>query len=169
MLVLVFMSALLFTAFNLISIKRFGIQKSYSTFSTRWNETGIMPDGVHLWSVITVIVAGMIMPATIEAGEGNALQFLGFFSPLYLITVGLTPEYEVKPIQRRIHIAGALSCAVLGLLWLIYVMGMWYLPIIALAVWALVAHWTKRPDAYVYWLELVMFSSVYVALLAFYR
>ena len=163
MLILTIISLLLLAVFiGLSCILYRGIPPSYSAFSACWNE----PFPLNTWSVMTALIAGFMVPPMIVAGEGNPVQFLGFFAPLYLIVVSLTPNWDIDKRQHRIHTAGAIACAVLAFAWLLLIRHHWWVVVICLAAGG-VAGWRTRtlPGSLVFWGEMVMFASVYVSLI----
>lgn len=106
------------------------------------------------------------MPVMIEMGEDSALQCFGFFAPIYLIIVSLTPEFQTKPTQRKIHTAGAVLCAIMAFVWMILVRHA-YLPIgISLVAVLLGGYATKSlKSSKIWWGEILMFLSVYLTIL----
>lgn len=140
-----------------------GVPASYSAFSAMWRT--ISPK-INAWSYVTAVAAILMVPPMIEAGDGNALQFLGFFAPLYLIIVALTPEWDIDRKQHIIHTAGAIVCALMACVWLLVIRGHWWVAVICLAAGIGAGLWTKtlRPSL-VFWLEMVMFASVYLSLI----
>ena len=169
-------SIALLCAFLAISIKFFGLLPSYSAYNLEWDKKVPMHN-VHLWSIVTVIIALLFMPALIELGQGNPWQFLGFFAPLYLFIVAIFPiteekpdmnEYEKKEWKRKriIHVTGAIGCAVAIVLWVILVCRLWWVCLIALAVVIGLGLATKTlKTSYVFWGEMALFISGYTSIL----
>ena len=79
----------------------------------------------------------------LEYGEGNTLQCLGFFAPVYLIVVSLTPEYKTNKMQRKIHTIGASICAVVAFLWMVLVVHCYSGLIVSAISVAVIAYATK--------------------------
>lgn len=164
MLILTILSLLLLAGFTGLSvILNHGIPASYSAFSAVWAEEH---PKLNKWSVVTAIAAMAMVPPMIQAGDGNPVQFLGFFAPLYLIVVSLTPNWDIDKRQGRIHTAGAIACAVLAFAWLLLIRHHWWVVVICLAAGG-VAGWRTRtlPGSLVFWGEAVMFTSVYLSLI----
>lgn len=138
-----------------------GIPTSYSAFSAYWD------DGkVNVWSVVTFFVAFLMFPPMVEGGDGSYFQFLGFFAPLYLIVVSLTPKWDIDKRQHRVHVIGTVLCAALALLWLVFVRGHVWVLVGCLAAGCAAGYFTKTlSGSKVFWGEMVMFLSVYVSLL----
>lgn len=163
--ILTIISAVLLLGFIIYGVEVFGLLPSYSAYASKWTDR-VHLGGLHLWSIVTIVSALLMVPPMIEAGEENALQFLGFFAPLYLIAVGLTPEWESRPKQHRVHTICAIVCALCAIVWVVVVCHLWYI-LVALAVLVVeIAVCMGRKDAYVFWGEMVMFISAYVTLLA---
>lgn len=160
-------SLLLFGVWLAISAHRFGWLPSYSAYAAKWTEAVPIDDHTHLWSIVTIAVAILLCPAMIEAGDESPLQFLGFAAPVYLIVVSFTPKWETEKKQRIVHVAGAMVCAVLSLLWLCLALRCWYYPVITAAIALIISlmSGTLR-RSYVLWGELALFASVYAVLIA---
>ena len=169
-------SIVLLCAFLAISIKFFGLLSSYSAYNLEWDKKVPMHN-VHLWSIVTIVIALLFMPALIELGEGNPWQFLGFFSPMYLIVVGLFPmtelpedasDYQRKEWERkrRIHAIGAALCAAVTTLWILLVCHLWWVALLALFIVACAAFATRtEKTSTVFWLEMALFLGGYSAIL----
>ena len=161
-----FASLLLFGGWLALSVRRFGWLGSYSAYASRWTEAVPLGNHTCLWSIVTILVAMLLCPAMIEAGDESPLQVLGFAAPVYLGVVSFTPKWETDKRQRRVHVIGAMACAVIALLWLILALRLWFYPVIAFAL-ALTVSLMSRTlrTSYVLWGELALFSAVYAALI----
>ena len=163
MVILTILSLLLLGGFTALSCALFfGAPASYSAFSAEWRT---MYRKLNVWSYVTAAAAFLMVPPMIEAGDGSPLQFLGFFAPLYLIVVSLTPEWDIDKRQHTIHTAGAVFCAVLAGTWLVFIRGHWWVALACLAAAAGAGLWTRtlRPSL-VFWGEMALFLSTYVSL-----
>ena len=170
------LSIAIIVSFLVISIRKFGWLTSYSAYNVEWDKA-VPIHNAHLWSIVTFVVAFLFMPATIQAGAKNALQFLGFFVPLYLFIVAIFPITEEKPdmneferkdfkAKRIIHVTGAILCAIAIFLWVILVCRLWWVLIAALAAVAAAAYFTKTyKTSYIFWGEMVLFLTGYTAIL----
>jgi len=169
-------SIALLCAFLAISIKFFGLLPSYSAYNLEWDKK-VPIRNAHLWSIVTVVIALLFMPALIELGEGNPWQFLGFFSPLYLIVVAVFPLTELPENanederrawerKRKIHAIGAALCAAATTLWIFLVCKLWWVALLALFIVACAAFATKTyKTSTVFWLEMALFLGGYSAIL----
>jgi len=160
-------SLVVFAGFILLGIKRFGLLRSYSAFASKWDEA-VPIKKMNLWSIVTLVVAFLLMIPMIDAGDGNKWQFLGFFAPVYLAVVAFTPKFETDPKQHKIHVFGASACALIASLWLVLVQHLWWVALISLAVMAAAAYFTKTwKTSYIFWLEMTLFAAVYAAVIFF--
>lgn len=158
---------IIFVGFVLAGVIKFGWQKSYSSYATKWAEAVPIDDHTYLWSIVTIIVALLMAIPMIGAGEGSPWQFLGFFSPVYLCIAALTPKYETNKTQKIVHMTGTAICALVTLLWLGLVVGGWKVLVfsfIAAYVLAIVTKTIER--SLLFWSEMVMFAAVFIKLLA---
>lgn len=141
------------------------IPASYSALGTDVGE--YFPGApINPWSVVTFLVAFLMLPPMIEAGDGSLWQCLGFFAPLYLIVVALTPDWATDRRQLWIHRIGAGICAVMALLWLVIIrgdLGLTFVIYIACAVAGTVSRSIER--CVTFWLEAGLFLSVYGSLI----
>lgn len=156
----------LFAGFVALGIRKFGLLHSYSAYSPKWDE--VLPaQGIHLWSVVTFVVALLLMFPLLEIGDESPWQFLGFFAPLYLVVVAFFPLTEEQdPRRYRIHCTAAVVCAVGALLWLALVLGLWWLPLItAFLAFCTAMHTRTLLTATVFWAEMAAFSAVYAGLI----
>ena len=164
-LVTTIISLALFAGFVGLGIRKFGLLPSYSAYSSKWNEA-VPIHNMNLWSIVTIAAALLLVPAMVERGQGNPWQFLGFFAPLYLVLVGFTPEWEANPTQHKVHVIGAISCAAISAVWLAVICHLAWLIGVSFLVMLCAAFATKSiKTCYVFWLEMTMFATVYVALI----
>lgn len=144
---------------------RFGLLPSYSSYSSKWGEAVPM-NNMNLWSVVTFVAAFLLCPALLELGTASMWQFLGFFTPVYLITVSLTPEWQTKLGQYRVHMVAAVLCALAGLGWLVFVMHAFKVLACVLAFIVTMALFSGTArDCAIFWAEMFMFISVYATVL----
>ena len=154
-------SLVIFAGFVILGEETFGQLPSYSAYAAKWTEKVPMHN-VYLWSLVTIIVALLLVPAMLEVGEGNLLQCLGFFAPIYLVVVGFTPEWETNPTQKKVHVIGASLCALIATLWIVLVCRLWWVALCALALMLGISIATKRfKGNYVFWGEMALFAATY--------
>ena len=159
------LSTLLLFGFIILGVGRFGLLGSYSAYSSKWGKAVPM-NNMNLWTMVTLVAAFALCPALLEIGAASALQFLGFLTPVYLIVVSLTPDWQTDRTQYIIHMVFAALCFAGGLAWMLLVMrGFGILCGVAAFVLTLaLLSGTQRSSA-VFWTEMLMFASVYLAVL----
>lgn len=164
MFALVFISIILLYGFIFLGVRVFGLLNSYSAYASKWTEK-VPIDNMHLWSIVTIAAAILMIPPMIEVGLGSTLQFLGFFVPAYLICVGLTPTWESNRKEHVYHSVFAVLCAIGALCWIVFVANIWYIALPPLITFAVLMMYTGRYNAYIFWGEMVMFTSAHLALM----
>ncbi len=158
------LSLLLLAAFITISIRKFGIQKSYSTYAHLWDDA-VPIHNANLWSIVTVVAALLLIPGLLERSEGSPLQFLGFLAPLYLVAAAMTPRYLEDRSQFLWHTIFTSVCAVGFLAFCLFGMHDWFIPAIFICVFEAVAIVTKtQMTAFILWAECAMFASAYAVI-----
>ena len=166
MLTFTILSLLLLVGFSVWAAQIKGeIPTSYSALGTDVGE--YFPGAaVNPWSIATFAAAFLMAPPMVDAGDGSLWQCLGFFAPIYLIVVALTPDWEKDRRQRIIHRVGAGISAVMALLWLVIVrgdLGLTFVVYVAAMVAGTVSRSIER--CWVFWLEVGLFLSVYSSLI----
>lgn len=158
-------SLVLFAGFILLGIKKFGLLDSYSAYSSKWDKA-VPIKNMNLWSIVTILAAGLLCPCIIETGIENHWQFLGFLTPVYLITVACTPNWETNKKEHIIHSTLAILCAIAAMLWIVLVRKQFYIALTYTLICIALGLFTKTlKRAYTFWGEIAMFSSVYCSLL----
>lgn len=163
---LVIASIVLFAGFVLLGIWKFGLLPSYSAYADKWAIAVPIDEKTNIWSAVTIIVAILMVPALVEAGQDNPWQFLGFFCPLYLIVVGFTPRWAHSIKQHIIHSVGAFLCAGAALCWLLLVRRQFPIAVFSLLGTLALALLTRSvKKSITFWAEMAMFIAVYISLL----
>lgn len=155
-------SAVLLFGFIITGIIRFGFLNSYSGYSSKWGEAVPM-NNMNLWSIVTIVAAFLIMPGLLEVGALSMWQFLGFLVPVYLIVVALTPDWMTDQGQWKVHVSFALLCMLCGLTWIFLVAKtplIFSTLLVFILTLGLLSGTLKR--ALVFWIELLLFLSVYL-------
>lgn len=156
-------SAVIFFGFLVISIYKFGIQSSYSAYSTRWFE---IHEDSSVWSYATMAAILFLIPPLVESGDGSTLQFLGFLSPVYLGIVALTPRWKAFKKEHIIHSLFAGLCAIASISWSIFVVHTGMHLVYSTAAIVLLGLVTKTLiKSFTFWAEMIAFVSIYVSLI----
>lgn len=153
---------IIYAGFVCMSIRLFGMQKSYSSFAPYWG-SAFPIHNVNLWSAATVVTALLLIPAYIQVGEGTGFQFLGFLVPLYLCIVAFTPEYQTNKTQGIVHIIFTCLCAAGFLFYTVAILHVWKLLIFttALMLYNALASKTLK-SCLVFWLEEILLLAAII-------
>ncbi len=169
MIILAFLSVLVISIFIAISFSKFSVLDCYSDYYYPWKDA-VQISNMNLWSIITFVFSILMLIPMIDAGEGNKVQFLGFLTPIYLISVALVPDYLSNRTNHILHSTFAYTCAVCAILWQILVTHTWYMILASAALLFISAIITKtlKKENITLWLELLMFLSVPLSLIVFF-
>ena len=158
------LSFLLMTVFNFVCIKKYGLLSCYSAYGEKWEKNE--PNSTNLWSLITIIAAMLLVPPILVSSDGHPLQFLCFFTPLYLFLVGITPDYNKVKAHNTLHMVGVILCVISVLFWLFFIVHrlivLFPVYILALVIGLGTNTFNK---SWLYYLEMVMYLTAYIALL----
>lgn len=159
------LSTVLLFSCILLGVYHFGLQWSYSANAPLWASisNGRTPNP---WSLLTLLAGFFICPALLEIASGSVLQFLGFLVPVYLMVIALTPNFQTNRTQFIIHVTASILCVLGGLFWLVFIAGAWKLVAgVTVFVLTLALLTGTAKTSLIFWLEMVMFLSVYIAVL----
>ena len=160
-------SLLIFVAFNVIGIRKFGMKSCFSEYGKLWGDA-VPIKNMNLWSIILFVCAFLLIPPILQSSEGNPLQFIGFLAPVYLFLVALTPDYKKDKKNMIIHNVGAWTCVVGIILWMLLILHMWIPLVVCMGAFLLIGLSAKNLKyAITYYLELGMFMSSYWCLLTY--
>ena len=122
----------------------------------------------YLFSIIMVSVAGLLMPAWLEATEGSYLQFLSFLTCAAIMFVGTAPNFKGTKLESTVHSASAIIAAICAMFWCLFVVGSWGIILGYLILILGLSLITKTlKTSYTFWLEMVAFLSLYTSLLIY--
>lgn len=154
-------AAVIYLAYNAISLANFGIPHSLSMTYYLWNEK----DGRGwLFCLMMYIVVALMMPAWITMSEGSDFQFLAFLAPAALLFVGTAPRFLAGGTERRVHETSAYAAAACSLAWVILVTPYWWtIPAWLVLVAAVALRTRSVTRSLVYWLETIAFGSTFTS------
>lgn len=167
---LIIISLILFTAYNAVALKRFGVPKSLSETFYLWN--GVKK---NLGYIFTGMMGGMtftLLPAWIEVGNQVSswspfLNFLVFFACGAIMFVGVAPAFRSNKMEGTVHELSAKIAAACALIWCFVVCyQIWYVPlacIIAVLIAGLCTRTFKKCS--VYWLEMMAFAATFMTVI----
>lgn len=117
----------------------------------------------YIFTGVLWVMAFTLLPVWLNCNVGTDLELLKFFCCASLCFVGAAPHF--KGIDKRVHTIAAITSAITGLLWILICTKFWYIIIGFLLLLLLLMYLTKTFKCYIFWLEMVMFFSVYLVLL----
>lgn len=161
----IIIAAIIYFAYNAISLANFGVPQSLSMTYYLWknkvNAGFVLP-------IMMYLVVAFMMPAWISLSEGSSFQFLAFLAPVAIAFVGTAPAFLGDKIECRVHTIAAIVAAVCSLAWICLVTPYWMaIPIIAVIVTAKAWFTKSYKTSYIYWLETIAFESTFVAAIVY--
>lgn len=163
MMYLTLASLVLLGAFVGLSIHRFGLQKSYSSYAKLWEEVVPARYDLNVWRAVTIIVALLQVIPMLSMLEGSAIQFAGFLAPVYLVAVACTPNYQEDTAEKIVHYIATALCAVGFLVCVSFGLqpSLWWLPLVWAAGFLFFIGLPSKTAAssLVLWLECAMFAA----------
>ena len=164
MMYLTIASLIILGGFIVISVRLFGLQKSYSSYAARWKEKYPIKN-MNLWSIVTIVVAFLQLIPMITSLEGSMIQFVAFLVPCYLITVACTPDYQEDKGEKIVHYIATALCAAGFLICVSFGVqpSLWWLPLLWAAGFLFFIGLPSKTAAssLVLWLECAMFAASY--------
>ena len=169
-LILILISLFLFTAYNAVALKRFGVPKSLSDTFYLWKSVK-----KNLGYIFTGMMSGMsltLLPAWIEVGNQVSswspfLNFLVFFACGAIMFVGVAPAFRSSKMEGIVHELSAKIAAACALIWCFAACyQIWYVPlacIIAVLIAGLCTRTFKKCS--VYWLEMMAFAATFITVI----
>ena len=169
-LILILISLFLFTVYNTVSLKRFGVPKSLSETFYLWN--GVKK---NLGYIFTGMMGGMsltLLPAWIEVGNQVSswspfLNLLVFFACGAIMFVGVAPAFKDFEMESKVHCTSAKIAAACALIWCFIVCyQIWYVPLACIIAVLIAGLSTKTfKQCSVYWLEMMAFSATFLTII----
>ena len=169
-LILIFISLSLFTAYNAVSLKQFGIPKSLSETFYLWNSKkknlGYVFTGMMFSMAFTLVPAWLEIGAVVSSWSAY-LNPLAFFACAAIAFVGAAPAFRSCPLESKVHTTAAMTAAVCAVTWcLVACWEIMYVPLLTAGVVAVIGLLTKSwKKASVYWLEMMAFGATFLTLL----
>lgn len=167
---LILISLLLFTVYNAVSLKQFGIPKSLSETFYLWNskKSGLG----YIFTGMMFSMAFTLVPAWLELGEvisswSTYLNPLVFFACAAIGFVGAAPAFRSCPLESKVHTVAAMIAAVCAVTWcLAACWQIMYVPLGVAGLIAAVGAITKTwKSAIVYWLEMMAFGATFITVI----
>ena len=117
---LILISLFLFTVYNAVSLKQFGIPKSLSETFYLWNskKSGLG----YIFTGMMFSMAFTLVPAWLELGEvvspwSSHLNPLVFFTCAAIAFVGASPAFKANKLEGTVHKVAAVVAAACSMIW----------------------------------------------------
>ena len=170
MLVLVLISFLLFLAYNIGIVSKFGIPPSLSQSYYLLN--GVKKNLGFLFTGMMLTVAFTLLPAWLELGEvvsswSSYLNPLAFFTCAAIAFVGAAPAFRANKLEGTVHEVAAKVAAACSIIWCLAVCWkIMYIPLGVAGLIAAIGAITKTwKSATVYWLEMMAFGATFATVI----
>ena len=170
MLALVLISFLLFLAYNIGIVSKFGIPPSLSQSYYLLN--GVKKNLGLLFTGMMWAMSFTLLPSWLELGEvisswSSYLNPLVFFTGAAIGFVGAAPAFRSCPLESKVHTVAAMIAAVCAVTWCLAVCWeIMYVPLGVAGLIAAVGAITKTwKSASVYWLEMMAFEATFITVI----
>lgn len=153
-----FIGLLLFTAYVIVAVIKFGVPKSLSDTFYLY---GGKPKG-YIFTAALWLTVFLIAPLWLSVSE-DALAFSAFLACAGLLLVGAAPMF--KGADAHWHEAFAIICAVFALLWQILNRQYWEMVAVMSVAVAIGAATETFKSSRTFWLEMVAFYSTFLSII----
>jgi len=160
--ILTLISLSLFAGFVIFCVCKFGLKDCYSAYGPIWRD---LHPRFNVWSAVTTLSALILVPALLDASDGSAWQFTGFFCPALIAIVGLTPDYDKYDFVLRVHSVCAKLGALYSILYILLTATAYWWTLVAYIVLATVMTLIKGKWSWVFWFEMAAYASIYTIML----
>ena len=169
-LILVLLALFVFTAYNAVAIKKFGVPESLSNTFYLWNS--VKKNLGYVFTGMMGFMAFTLMPAWLEVGNmasswSSFLNFLIFFACGSIMFVGVAPAFRSSEMEGTVHETSAKLAAAAALAWCFAVCyAIWYVPvacILAVLIAGLLSKTFKK--CIIYWLEMMAFAATFITVI----
>lgn len=158
----------LYLIYNIVVLMIFGVPKSLSmTYYLFRERKHILKT---LFPAIIIMLVIFLTPCWLTMSEGTTFQFTAFLSIAGLLFVGFSPGFMTSQLENKVHDYAAYLCVASSCAWIILVTQYWWIPIIWLVSFGIIAMITKTiKSSYIYWLENVAIFSTFTAMITYYE
>ena len=156
---------ILHAVYTAITIYVFGIPKSLSETYYLYNSKCKYLGLIFPCLLFTAIC--FLLPSFLMIGK---LEFLIFIAIGSLLFTTITPAFKTNSIVNNTHTISAWICAICSLLWMLLVFPVgWKILLLSAIIWAFVfilfGKLSEFKNTYTFWLENIVFTSLYLVLL----
>lgn len=162
---LLIFSLLLMAAFVVLSIIVVGVPAKYSDWIKLWKEK-LPKFPIYICGLVTILGLFSALPSILEVAKGSPWQFLGFLAAFVVVFTCLSVRFASGGFSNGVYTFLALLFSALGLFWVILAAGQWWLLLVSVPVFYIVAGATKTIGrSWLFWLEIAVVVAAYVAML----
>lgn len=157
----------IFTAYNVVAIKLFGIPESLS--NTYYLYQGIDDGLKRLFPAMMFTMVVLMLPGWLDIAEDSSYQFLAFLACSGILFVGFAPAFKDYQTESHVHTSAAIISAIASLLWICLVTPFWwFIPLVsAIVIYSAIKTQTLEKSL-VFWLEIIAFYSTFSAIITYY-
>lgn len=167
-LILTGLATLIYLSYNVVTLAEFNVPNSLSATYYLYGETE-KPDRRHLFTIMMVSMAILLMPAWLDISEGSDFQFTTFIAACGLIFTGMIPEFKKDKFNKITHTVCALIAATGAMAWVILVAGTWSTIVLYSSFIVLLSFLTSTYEtSFTYWIETVTFLSTFTSIFIYY-
>lgn len=112
----------------------------------------------YIFSIWIILTSLLIFPTWVEFSP-EQYQFLSFISIVFLIIVGISPRYLGD--DKKIHTISAIATCVISIIYTIITQGYYILILLLLLIVILKL---LKVNNFLFWLETIAFSNIYLTL-----
>ena len=169
-LICAFAALLIFTVYNYVSLRLFGVPKSLSETYYLWqNEQrgmGAMFTAMMASVAITLMPAWLTISDAVGGWEKN-FTFLAFLAAGSIAFVGAAPAFRGCELESKVHSISAKCAAAFSLLWCCVVCRRtaYIVPVAAAVVWATAFATKTAKSCSVYWWEMCAFVATFATII----
>ena len=157
--ILTTISAVMLFEFMILGCIKYGLLDCYSAYAAKWHQ---FYDKLNIWSVVTFISAFLMIPVLLENSKRSPVQFLGFFAPVSLFWVALSPRYAKEKSQWWMHQIGAWG-AVIFIVTYIFLIPKLLWPV-GIICGASVFSILSKKECWMFWGEIAAYLCAYVTM-----
>ena len=155
-LILTGLATLIYLSYNIVALAKFNVPESLSNTYYLYGETE-KPNRKHLFTIMMVSMAMLLMPAWLDISEGSNFQFTAFIA-----ACGIKFNKIAHTVCALIAAAGAMA-------WVILVAGTWPTIVLYLSFIVLLSFLTSSyKTSFTYWIETVAFLATFTSIFIYY-
>lgn len=167
-LILTGLATLIYLSYNIVALAKFNVPESLSNTYYLYGETE-KPNRKHLFTIMMVSMAMLLIPAWLDISEGSNFQFTAFIAACGIISTGMIPEFKKNKFNNTAHTVSALIAAAGSIAWIILVAGAWSTILLYLLFVILLSFLTSSyKTSFTYWMETVAFLATFTSIFIYY-